>query len=186
MWRTKGVVTTAVGYIGGFNKNPNYENICGGNSGHAEAVKVVYNPSIVSYCDLLKIFWSSHDPTQGNRQGRDVGTQYRSAIFTTSDDQRALATGSKVAYDKLLLFHNKNKITTEIKPAPAFYYAEEYHQQYLSKPGSRQYCSAQPTGIAVPPVKDWAVTDVIKNRNESILGTNLPKSRCADGACSLK
>jgi len=149
-WRMPGVYSTAVGYAAGFTPNPTYEEVCSGRTGHNEVVHVAYDPSIVSFSDLLRLFWESHDPSQGMGQGNDSGTQYRSGIYFYSEEQKVLAEASKKAYEALL----KRKITTEIIPAGPFYYAEEYHQQYLAKPGSRPYCSAQPQGISLEGV-EW-------------------------------
>ena len=132
-WQTDGVVTTAVGYAGGYTPNPTYEEVCSGRTGHTEAVLVVYDPEAVSYDLLLKVFWENHDPTQGMRQGNDVGTQYRSAIHATSDEQRTQAEASREAYQAALTDAGFGRITTEIADAGEFYYAEDYHQQYLSK-----------------------------------------------------
>jgi peptide-methionine (S)-S-oxide reductase len=132
-WQTDGVVTTAAGYAGGYTRNPTYEEVCSGQTGHAEVVLVVYDPAAVSYDVLLKVFWENHDPTQGMRQGNDVGTQYRSAIYTTTDEQRARAEESRAAYQAALTDAGFGQITTEIADAGPFYYAEDYHQQYLKK-----------------------------------------------------
>ena len=131
-WRVPGVHSTSVGYQGGFTTNPTYEETCTGRTGHTEAVQVVYDPAKVSYADLLKVFWENHDPTQGMRQGNDVGTQYRSAIYTTTDAQLAEAAASRDAFQPAVSAARLGEITTEIKPAGPFYYAEDYHQQYLS------------------------------------------------------
>ena len=148
-WETDGVWTTAVGYAGGFTPNPTYQEVCSGRTGHAEAVLVVFDPAVVSYDQLLKVFWESHDPTQGMRQGNDVGTQYRSAIYTTSDAQREAADRSRKAYQEVLSARGFGEITTEIAPAGPFYYAEDYHQQYLAKnPGG--YCGLGGTGVSCP------------------------------------
>ena len=148
-WRTEGVFVTAVGYAGGHTPNPFYEEVCSGLTGHTEAVLVVYDPTRVPLARLLKLFWESHDPTQGMRQGNDVGTQYRSAIYFTSDAQRAAAEESKAAYQKALSAHGFGAITTEIAPAGPFYFAEEDHQQYLAKnPGG--YCGLGGAGIHYP------------------------------------
>ena len=148
-WQIPGVITTAVGYAGGFTPNPTYEEVCSGQTGHTEVVLVVYDPTRVTYEALLKVFWESHDPTQGMRQGNDVGTQYRSAIYTYGDDQRRAAEASRDAYQQALLAAGHGSITTEIAPAPPFYYAEAYHQQYLSKnPGG--YCGLGGTGVSCP------------------------------------
>jgi peptide-methionine (S)-S-oxide reductase len=148
-WQTDGVYTTAVGYAGGFTPNPTYQEVCSGHTGHTEAVLVVFDPSVVSYEQLLRVFWEHHDPTQGMRQGNDVGTQYRSAIYTTSDAQQAAAEASRDRYQEVLRAAHYGDITTEIRPAPSFYYAEDYHQQYLAKnPGG--YCGMGGTGLSCP------------------------------------
>ena len=148
-WTLPGVFTTAVGYAGGFTPNPTYEEVCSGLTGHNEVVRVVFDPSAVSYETLLRTFWESHDPTQGMRQGNDVGTQYRSGIYTYSAAQRRLAEASREAYQGVLDKAGYGRITTEIVDAPEFYYAEDYHQQYLAKnPGG--YCGLGGTGIACP------------------------------------
>jgi peptide-methionine (S)-S-oxide reductase len=148
-WELDGVYTTAVGYAGGSTKNPTYREVCSGATGHTEAVLVVYDPHKVSYEQLLKTFWESHDPTQGMRQGNDVGTQYRSAIYATSEAQRAAAEKSRDAYQQALSASRHGRITTEIKPEQPFYYAEDYHQQYLAKnPGG--YCGLGGTGVSCP------------------------------------
>ncbi len=148
-WQTPGVWVTAVGNAGGFTENPTYEEVCSGKTGHAESVLVVYNPDIISYEVLLKVFWESHDPTQGMRQGNDQGTQYRSAIFTTHDEQAAIARASLNAYQKGLDEAGYGKITTTIEPLDEFYFAEEYHQQYLAKNPSG-YCGIGGTGVSCP------------------------------------
>jgi peptide-methionine (S)-S-oxide reductase len=146
-WQTPGVWVTAVGYAGGITPNPTYQETCTGMTGHAEVVLVVFDPAKVSYEELLQIFWESHDPTQGMRQGNDVGTTYRSAIYTTNDQQSAKAAASREAYEKALLRGGIGKITTEIAPAGPFYFAETEHQQYLAKnPGG--YCGLQGTGVS--------------------------------------
>ena len=149
-WETQpGVFTTAVGYAGGMTPNPTYEEVCSGRTGHNEVVLVVYRPDEISYDELLARFWESHDPTQGMRQGNDVGTQYRSAIYATSDAQRAAAEASRDRYQEALTAAGRGEITTEILPAPDFYYAEDYHQQYLAKnPGG--YCGVGGTGVSCP------------------------------------
>jgi len=150
-WQIPGVWTTAVGYEGGFTPNPTYREACTGQTGHAETVRVVFDPAKVSYEQLLKVFWESHDPTQAMRQGNDVGTQYRSAIFVHSDAQRAAAEASRDMYQERLTAAGYGQITTEITgpPAPTFYFAEDYHQQYLDKnPGG--YCPDHRTGVKVP------------------------------------
>src|SRR4051794_6545864 len=148
-WQIPGVVTTAVGYAGGFTPNATYEEVCSGRTGHTEAVMVAYDPAKVSYDDVLRTFWEGHDPTMGMRQGNDVGSQYRSAIYTTTPEQRAAAEASKVRYEAELAKRGFGEITTEIADAAPFYYAEDYHQQYLSKnPGG--YCGLGGTGVSCP------------------------------------
>jgi peptide-methionine (S)-S-oxide reductase len=148
-WQTTGVWVTSVGYQGGFTPNPTYPETCTGMTGHAEVVKVVYDPSQVSFAALLKIFWESHDPTQGMRQGNDVGTTYRSTIYSTTKDQLDQALASRDAYERELRGAGRGKITTEIAEAPEYYYAETEHQQYLSKnPGG--YCGLRGTGVSCP------------------------------------
>jgi len=148
-WERDGVFTTAVGYAGGFTKNPTYREVCSGRTGHTEAVLVVYDPRKISYAQLLKVFWESHDPTQGMRQGNDVGTQYRSAIYATTAAQRSAAEASREAYQRALTASKLGRITTEIAAEPPFYYAEDYHQQYLAKnPGG--YCGLGGTGVSCP------------------------------------
>ena len=148
-WQAPGVYTTAVGYAGGYTPNPTYEEVCSGRTAHAEVVLVVFDPKKVSYEQLLKVFWESHDPTQGMRQGNDVGTQYRSAIYTSSDEQRRAAEASRDAYQRALSARGYGAITTEIKPATEFYYAEDYHQQYLAK-NPMGYCGLGGTGVSCP------------------------------------
>jgi peptide-methionine (S)-S-oxide reductase len=144
-----GIQVTAAGYAGGLTPNPTYEEVCSGRTGHAEVVLVVFDPGRISYDALLKIFWESHDPTQGMRQGNDIGTQYRSAIYTTSAAQMAAAQASKAAYETALAAKGYGAVTTEIAPAGPFYFAEDYHQQYLAKnPGG--YCGLGGTGVACP------------------------------------
>ena len=146
-WKLPGVITTSVGYSGGKTINPTYNEVCSGHTGHAEVVKVVWDKKIIDISDLLKMFWECHDPTQKNRQGNDCGTQYRSAIFFSKDDQKEIINNSKEAYQKELNDKNLGNIETEIKKSNDYYYAEEYHQQYLAIKGSRQYCSAAPLNI---------------------------------------
>ncbi len=148
-WQTPGVYATAVGYAGGETPNPTYEEVCSGCTNHTEAVLVVFDPSVVSYDALLKVFWEGHDPTQGMRQGNDAGTQYRSAIYAYGDDQLRAALASKQAFEKELLKRGFGKVTTEIRAAPAFYYAEDYHQQYLGK-NPNGYCGLGGTGVSCP------------------------------------
>jgi peptide-methionine (S)-S-oxide reductase len=148
-WQTPGVVTTLVGYQGGHTPNPTYEEVCTGQTGHTEAVRVVYNPAEVSYEELLKVFWEAHDPTQGMRQGNDVGTQYRSAIYTHTDAQQKSAETSRDTYQQALTTAGHPTITTELRPAPTFYPAEDYHQQYLYKVPNG-YCGIGGTGVSCP------------------------------------
>ena len=148
-WQAPGVYTTAVGYAGGFTRNPSYEEVCSGRTGHAEAVLVVFDPGKTSYQEMLRLFWESHDPTQGMRQGNDVGTQYRSAIYWTTEEQRMLAEASRDAFAQRLRDAGYPEVTTEIAQAADFYYAEDYHQQYLEKvPGG--YCGLGGTGVSCP------------------------------------
>lgn len=148
-WSLPGVYTTAVGYTGGYTPNPDYGEVCGGQTGHAEAVRVVYDPAVISYEALLKVFWERHDPTQGMRQGNDLGTQYRSAIYTVHTDQQQVAEASRAAYQCALQAAGHGSITTEIAPVGPFYYAEDEHQQYLAKnPGG--YCGLGGTGVGCP------------------------------------
>ena len=150
-WQTPGVVSTAVGYEGGFTPNPTYEEVCSGRTGHAETVRVVFDPDRVSYLDLLRVFWESHDPTQGMRQGNDIGSQYRSAIFYQSPEQQAQAEESRAAYQKRLTEAGYGEITTQIVPADEFFFAEDYHQQYLSDAKNPYgYCPDHGTGVSCP------------------------------------
>ncbi len=148
-WQTPGVWTTVVGYAGGHTANPTYEEVCSGRTGHAEAVLVVFDPEQITYEQLLKVFWESHDPTQGMRQGNDVGTQYRSAIYYVDDEQRAAAEASRAMFAERLATAGYGEITTEIAPAGPFYYAEPYHQQYLGK-NPDGYCGLGGTGVSCP------------------------------------
>jgi peptide-methionine (S)-S-oxide reductase len=147
-WQQPGVIVTAVGYAGGVTPNPTYEEVCSGRTGHAEAVRVVYDPQVIAYTQLLKLFWEAHDPTQGMRQGNDRGTQYRSAIYTHSDAQRAAAEASRTMYQAELTKAGYGTITTEIAPAGNFYFAEDYHQQYLVKVPNG-YCPVHATGVTL-------------------------------------
>jgi peptide-methionine (S)-S-oxide reductase len=148
-WELPGVYSTAVGYAAGATPNPTYHEVCSGMTGHTEAVLVVFDPNVIRHEDLLKVFWESHNPTQGMRQGNDVGTQYRSGIYVYSDAQRSAAEGSRAAFARELQKARYGPITTEILPAPEFYYAEDYHQQYLAKnPGG--YCGLGGTGVTCP------------------------------------
>ena len=148
-WQLPGVVSTAVGYAAGHTPNPTYREVCSGLTGHAEVVLVVYDPARLSYDDLLKLFWESHNPTQGMRQGNDVGTQYRSGVYFTDDAQRAAAERSRDAYQLALTRAGHGPITTEILPLDEFYYAEDYHQQYLAK-NPDGYCGIGGTGVSCP------------------------------------
>jgi peptide-methionine (S)-S-oxide reductase len=150
-WQAPGVYSTAVGYAGGYTPNATYKEVCSGMTGHTEVVLVVFDPKLTSYGEMLKIFWENHDPTQGMRQGNDVGTQYRSAIYTTSPEQKRLAEASRIAYEKRLAGAGYDRITTEIDDAPRFFYAEDYHQQYLAK-NSDGYCAVGGTGVTCPVV----------------------------------
>jgi peptide-methionine (S)-S-oxide reductase len=148
-WQTEGVYSTAVGYAGGYTPNPTYQEVCTGRTGHTEVVLVVFDPAVISYAKLLKVFWEEHDPTQGMRQGADIGTQYRSSIYTHDEDQKKAALASREAYQEVLSAAGYGAIMTEIEDAPTFYYAEDYHQQYLAKnPGG--YCGHGGTGVACP------------------------------------
>jgi peptide-methionine (S)-S-oxide reductase len=148
-WQLSGVYSTAVGYAGGLTPNPTYEEVCSGLTGHAEVVRVIYDPTKIDYEDLLKVFWESHDPTQGMRQQGDIGTQYRSAIYVLDSSQRAVAEESKRAYQGKLTAAHRGEITTEIAQAGEFYYGEEYHQQYLAK-NPEGYCGLKGTGVSCP------------------------------------
>jgi peptide-methionine (S)-S-oxide reductase len=148
-WKLKGVYTTAVGYAAGSTPNPTYREVCSGMTGHAEVVLVVFDPATITYDELLRVFWESHDPTQGMRQGNDVGTQYRSGIYFYDEAQRSAAEASRDTYQRQLSQAGYGRITTEVLPAPELYYAEEYHQQYLAKnPGG--YCGLGGTGVSCP------------------------------------
>jgi peptide-methionine (S)-S-oxide reductase len=148
-WGQPGVYTTAVGYAGGYTPNPTYEEVCSGRTGHAEVVLVVFDPAVISYDQLLKVFWEAHDPTQGMRQGNDVGTQYRSAIYATSPAQREAAERSRDMYEERLRVAGYGRVSTEIADARPFYYAEDYHQQYLAK-NPNGYCGLDGTGVSCP------------------------------------
>jgi len=148
-WQAPGVYTTAVGYAGGITPNPTYEEVCSASTGHTEAVLVSFDPAVTSYEEILRLFWENHNPTQGMRQGNDVGTQYRSAIYTHGDAQAAAATRTRDAYAAMLRASGHGEITTEVAPAGPFYYAEEYHQQYLAK-NPAGYCGLSGTGVSCP------------------------------------
>jgi peptide-methionine (S)-S-oxide reductase len=148
-WRAPGVYTTAVGYAGGYTPNPTYQEVCSGKTGHTEAVLVVFDPKVTSYEEILRLFWENHDPTQGMRQGNDVGTQYRSAVYYANDAQRDAAEASRDTFQNELSRAGYGEISTEIAPAGPFYYAEDYHQQYLAK-NPNGYCGLGGTGVACP------------------------------------
>ncbi len=148
-WQLEGVYTTAVGYAGGYTPNPSYQEVCSGMTGHNEVVKVVFDPNLISYRQLLKVFWEAHDPTQVMRQGNDIGTQYRSAIYTFDEEQRRLASQSRESFQQVLASSGYGDISTEILPAPEFYYAEDHHQQYLAK-NPDGYCGLSGLGVCVP------------------------------------
>ncbi len=148
-WQTPGVFSTQVGYAAGFTPNPTYREVCSGQTGHTEVVRVVFDPAKVAYEELLRIFWENHDPTQGMRQGGDVGTQYRSGIYTHGEEQARAAQASRSAYQEVLTREGYGRITTEVEPAGDFYYAEDYHQQYLAK-NPEGYCGLGGTGVACP------------------------------------
>ncbi|MEU7619184.1 peptide-methionine (S)-S-oxide reductase MsrA [Micromonospora rifamycinica] len=150
-WTLPGVLTTSAGYAGGYTTNPTYEEVCSGMTGHAEVVQVVYDPAVISYEDLLKVFWENHDPTQGMRQGNDVGSQYRSTIYTTSDAQLATAQASRDAFAPIVARAGKGEITTEIAPLGDYFFAEDYHQQYLAPTKNPNgYCNHGPNGLSCP------------------------------------
>jgi peptide-methionine (S)-S-oxide reductase len=181
-WRVPGVYSTAVGYQGGFTPNPTYEETCSGLTGHAEAVQVVYDPTKVAYADLLKVFWENHDPTQGNRQGNDVGTQYRSAIYAMTDEQLAEAIASREAFQPVVTKARHGAITTEIAQAGPFYYAEDYHQQYLSDAKNpRGWYGISPNGMTCPvgvarvPAMYW---DRLRARYKETPRPRLPPAVC--------
>ena len=185
-WRLPGVVSTAVGYAGGQVENPSYEQVCSGRTGHSEVVRVVWSTTAVDFSDLLKLFWECHDPTQGDRQGNDRGSQYRSAIFTTTDHQAELARASRDWYESELKQQGGQNITTEIAADQVFFSAEEYHQQYLARPGSRPYCSAMPSGVLLGAFKganyklpssvwshyDWSVSHCVLRGDNSPIPLN--------------
>ncbi|NAX19597.1 peptide-methionine (S)-S-oxide reductase MsrA [Vibrio sp. V39_P1S14PM300] len=149
-WQLDGVIATAVGYAGGYTPNPSYEEVCTGQTGHTEVVRVVFDPQVISLNTLLRHFWENHDPTQGMRQGNDLGTQYRSALYTYNAAQQASAESSREIYQQSLSVHQRETVTTEIQPAGPFYYAENYHQQYLAK-NPDGYCGLGGTGVCFPP-----------------------------------
>ncbi len=164
-WRMPGVYSTSTGYAGGFTKNPTYRQVCSGATGHNEVVQVVWDPAQISFADILRQFWESHDPSQGMGQGNDRGTQYRSGIYPQTEAQKTVAEKSRAAYQAVLSETGK-QITTEIVEAGAttFYYAEDYHQQYLAKPGANPYCSAQPLCVSLPPISEWCPESGLENK----------------------
>ena len=162
-WQAPGVYTTAVGYAGGYTPNPTYEEVCSGRTGHTEAVLVVFDPQQTSYDELLRIFWEGHNPTQGMRQGNDAGTQYRSAIYWTSDAQRAAAEASRALYEQELARSGYDAITTELAEAGPFYYAEDYHQQYLAK-NPNGYCGLGGTGVVPGRAQDGCDLTEVRSR----------------------
>ncbi|ETX09375.1 peptide methionine sulfoxide reductase [Marinomonas ushuaiensis DSM 15871] len=149
LWNTPGVIVTSVGYAGGYTQNPTYEEVCSGQTGHSEVVQVVFDTSVTSLEGILKVFWENHDPTQGMKQGNDVGSQYRSVIYTKNDQDLAIAEVSKAAFQKELIAAGHGMITTEIEPLDTYYFAEEYHQQYLHK-NPNGYCGLNGTGVSCP------------------------------------
>ena len=189
-WRLPGggIYATAVGYAAGFTPNPSYEEACSGRSGHTEAVQVVFDPAKISFVDILRWFWESHDPTQGMGQGNDRGTQYRSGVYYADEEQKALIEASKAAYQKAL----GQAITTEVAAASdydqCFYYGEDYHQQYLAKPGARPYCSAQPRQVPLPPFESWAPKELLEKHApklpEAFWAQHGPKPHCVIKLCS--
>ena len=178
-WDLPGVSTTAVGYAGGHTPHPTYEEVCSGRTGHAEAVLVAFDPNLTSYEALLKIFFEAHDPTQGMRQGNDVGTQYRSAIYPTTGQQMAIATATRDAYDAALRNSGKGAVTTEIAPAGPFYYAEEYHQQYLHKVPNG-YCGLEGTGVSCPIPPRQAAATAATNGATTMTTTDTGGAAAAD------
>jgi peptide-methionine (S)-S-oxide reductase len=162
-WRLPGVITTAVGYAGGSTSDPTYRDVCSGRTGHAEVVRVVWDQQRLHFSDLLKLFWECHDPTQGDRQGNDRGSQYRSALYVNSPELLQLAEASRDRYGDRLARAGRGAITTEIRQGVTFHFAEPYHQQYLAKPGSRPYCSAQPTGVLLDefPGAEWRLPPAV-------------------------
>lgn len=169
-WRLpKGIYSTSVGYANGKTENPSYNQVCSGSTGHAEAVQVIYDETQISYADLLRTFWESHDPTQGNGQGNDRGTQYRSGIYYVNEDQKSLALASQKAYSAALKEAGKNShITTEIAPLSKYWQAEDYHQQYLAIPGNRQYCSAMPTAVSLPSGESWIPSELFQKHFQKL------------------
>lgn len=177
-WRLPGVYTTAVGYCGGHEggAEPSYEDVCSGSTGHNEVTRVVWDPSVISFADILRQFWRCHDPSQGNRQGNDTGTQYRSGIYCSDEIQAAAARASLMAFEPALRQRGFPAITTEICVATPFHYAEEYHQQYLARSGARQYCSAEPTGVALPAFGTWPLECAVGAQVRASFGPKLPEA----------
>ena len=187
-WKLPGIITTAVGYAGGESVNPTYREVCSGITGHTEVVRVTWEKSEIDISDLLKLFWECHDPTQGNRQGNDSGTQYRSAIYTYNKFHYKIALESRDSYQKELDINNFGRITTEIKEYQDFFFAEDYHQQYLAKPGSRPYCSAMPTKVLLKDFTnanfklekevwenyDWSINHCVLRSNNEPINKNAP------------
>lgn len=186
MWRLPGVHSTAVGYAAGYTPNPTYAEVCSAQTGHTEAVQVIFDPGRISFVDILRWFWESHDPTCGMRQGSDVGTQYRSGAYWFDDEQKELILASKAAYEEAL----GRPITTECAGASdydqygeAFYYAEAHHQQYLARPGARPYCSAQPQQVSLPPFESWCPSSALASKHaprlpEAFWAKHGPKPHC--------
>lgn len=192
IWRLpgNGIYSTAVGYCAGYTPNPTYEEACSGRTGHTEGVRVVYDPAKISFVDILRWFWEAHDPTSGMGQGNDRGTQYRSGFYYFNDEQRQLIEASKTAYEKAL--GGGRKITTEIAAASDYdkygglwYYAEPYHQQYLSKPGARPYCSAQPQGVSLPDFDSWCPSEDLKKKHAPKLTESFWKKHAPKRGCSV-
>jgi len=191
IWRLPGggIHSTAVGYAGSLTPNPTYDSVCSGQTGYAEGVQVVFDPSKIALVDILRWFWESHDPTQGNGQGNDRGTQYRSALFYADEEQKKLAEASREAYQEALKDQGRGRgdaITTDIVAVAdfpkCFHYAEDYHQQYLAKPGSRPYCSAQPQQVSLPPFENWAPRELLETHKpklpEDFWQKHAPKPHC--------
>jgi len=187
-WRMPGVYTTAVGYCGGHegDAEPTYEDVCSGTTGHNEVTQVVWDPSVISFADILRQFWRCHNPTQGNRQGNDRGSQYRSGIYCSDETQVSAATASLKAFDKALRQQGFPAITTEVRVGVPFHYAEDYHQQYLAKPRARQYCSAEPTGISLPAFDNWPFEGTAGAQAHAQLRPKLPEAFWATYDSSIR
>lgn len=179
MWRMPGVYTTAVGYAGGLTKNPSYEEVCSGRTGHTEAVLVVWEKNKLSFTDIVRMYLQCHNPTQVNGQGNDRGTQYRTALYYNTEAQKEIAEAAIKSYEKSL---GGRKCATELKPEQEFYYAEDYHQQYLASPGARKYCSAQPQNVQLQPAKTWLpdkyMSDFAPKLGEDFWEIYAPKPHC--------